>query len=193
MQTIPTIGFNVESIQHKKLQLTIWDLGGQVIQSVMVLLMHKHILITLNKKKKKKKDKIRPLWRHYYSDTQVIIFVIDSNDKQRIDDRNGCNNNAKKELHTMLSEPELQDIILLIYANKQDLDNVMNEMEITERLELDTINENIKWKVQTASALTGDGLTKGLEWIYKQLKKRNSKSNHKRKNIDKHKRSKNKK
>ena len=90
----------------------------------------------------------------------------------------------------MLSDDELQDIILLIYANKQDLSNSMNEMEITQRLDLENIDDAIKWKVQCASALTGDGLTKGLEWIYKQLKKKNkskskiSKSRDKRKIVD---------
>ena len=122
----------------------------------------------------KKKDKIRPLWRHYYANTQVVIFVIDSNDKQRIDDINGCYNNAKKELHLMLSEKELQDIILLIYANKQDLENVMDKYEIINRLELEKIeNKNIKWRVQPTSAITGHGLHEGLDWVYKELKKRN--------------------
>lgn len=53
--TIPTIGFNVETIQYKKLQMTMWDIGGQ--------------------------DKIRPLWRHYFVNTSGLIFVIDSNDR----------------------------------------------------------------------------------------------------------------
>lgn len=29
-------------------------------------------------------DKIRPLWRHYFQNTDAIIFVVDSNDKERI-------------------------------------------------------------------------------------------------------------
>jgi hypothetical protein len=29
---------------------------------------------------------IRPLWRHYYQNTNGIIFVVDSNDRERIDD-----------------------------------------------------------------------------------------------------------
>ena len=85
VSTIPTIGFNVESLQYKKLKLDIWDVGGQ--------------------------DKIRALWRHYYSETAVIIYVVDSNDRERIED-------AKNELNRMLAEDELKDAILLIYANK---------------------------------------------------------------------------
>ena len=55
--TISTIGFNVETIEYKNVELTIWDVGGQ--------------------------EKIRPLWKHYYQDTQAIIFVVDSNDRER--------------------------------------------------------------------------------------------------------------
>ena len=29
-------------------------------------------------------DKIRPLWRHYFTNTQGLIFVVDSNDRERI-------------------------------------------------------------------------------------------------------------
>ena len=55
--TIPTIGFNVETVEYKNISFTVWDVGGQ--------------------------DKIRPLWRHYYQNTQGLIFVVDSNDKVR--------------------------------------------------------------------------------------------------------------
>lgn len=55
--TIPTIGFNVETVQCQKTTFTIWDVGGQ--------------------------DKIRPLWRHYYQGIEGVIFVVDSNDRTR--------------------------------------------------------------------------------------------------------------
>jgi GTPase SAR1 family protein len=40
---------------------------------------------------------IRPLWRHYFQNTQGLIFVVDSNDRDRIGE-------ARDELHRMLSE-----------------------------------------------------------------------------------------
>ena len=58
--TIPTIGFNVETVAYKNISFTVWDVGG--------------------------KDKIRPLWRHYYQNTQAMIFVVDSNDRDRVDE-----------------------------------------------------------------------------------------------------------
>merc|ERR1712061_516563 len=56
--TIPTIGFNVETIEYKNMSFTVWDIGGQ--------------------------DKIRPLYRHYYQGTAGIIYVVDSSDRDRI-------------------------------------------------------------------------------------------------------------
>merc|ERR1712216_160092 len=56
--TIPTIGFNVETVEYKNISFTVWDVGGQ--------------------------DKIRPLWRHYFQNTQGLIFVVDSNDRDRM-------------------------------------------------------------------------------------------------------------
>ena len=59
-------------------------------------------------------DKIRPLWRHYYTGTQGLVFVIDSQDRDRIDE-------ARQELHRILGDREMRDCLLLVFANKQDL------------------------------------------------------------------------
>ncbi|KAK6053719.1 ADP-ribosylation factor family protein [Cooperia oncophora] len=55
--TIPTVGFNVETVTYKNVKFNVWDVGGQ--------------------------DKIRPLWRHYYTGTQALIFVLDAADRDR--------------------------------------------------------------------------------------------------------------
>jgi ADP-ribosylation factor protein 1 len=129
--TIPTIGFNVETVEYKNINFTVWDVGGQ--------------------------DKIRPLWRHYYSNTQGLIFVVDSNDRDRVAD-------AHDELHRMLNEDELRDAVLLVFANKQDLPHAMPVPEITDKLGLHGIR-NRKWYIQSACATTGDGLYEGLDWL----------------------------
>lgn len=41
-----------------------------------------------------------------------LIFVVDSNDRERV-------NEAREELTRMLSEDELRDAVLLVFANKQ--------------------------------------------------------------------------
>ncbi|RCH79561.1 ADP-ribosylation factor, Arf Arf6, partial [Rhizopus azygosporus] len=73
-------------------------------------------------------DKIRNLWRHYYTGTQGLIFVIDSQDRDRIDE-------ARQELHRILSDREMKDCLLLVFANKQDLPNAMSPSEVTEKLD----------------------------------------------------------
>lgn len=104
--TIPTIGFNVETVEYKNICFTVWDVGGQ--------------------------DKIRPLWRHYFQNTQGLIFVVDSNDRERIVE-------AEKELQSMLQEDELRDAVLLVFANKQDLPNAMTAAELTDKLHLNQL------------------------------------------------------
>lgn len=42
------------------------------------------------------------------------MFVVDSQDRERIDE-------AKQELHRILSDREMKDCLLLVFANKQDL------------------------------------------------------------------------
>jgi len=56
--TIPTIGFNVQTVEYKNLKMTMWDVGGQ--------------------------HRLRKLWRHYYEHTSVVIFVVDSADRARL-------------------------------------------------------------------------------------------------------------
>jgi len=148
--TIPTIGFNVETVEYKNISFTVWDVGGQ--------------------------DKIRPLWRQYYQNTQGIIFVVDSNDRERIDDTSGAENSAKEELNRMLSEDELRDAVLLVFANKQDLPQAMSVQEITERLGLNQLR-NRTWFIQAACATSGDGLYEGLDWLSKTLSDKKWKKN----------------
>lgn len=129
--TIPTIGFNVETVEYKNVSFTVWDVGGQ--------------------------DKIRPLWRHYFQNTQGLIFVVDSNDRDRITE-------ARDELHRMLNEDELRDATILVFANKQDLPNAMSVAEITDKLGLHSLRQR-RWYIQACCATSGEGLYEGLDWL----------------------------
>lgn len=51
-------GFNVEKVQYKNVLFTVWDVGGQ--------------------------EKLRPLWRHYFNNTDGLIYVVDSQDRDRV-------------------------------------------------------------------------------------------------------------
>lgn len=138
--TIPTIGFNVETVEYKNISFTVWDVGGQ--------------------------DKIRPLWRHYFQNTQGLIFVVDSNDRERIEE-------AREELNRMLNEDELRGAALLVFANKRDLPNAMTSQEVTEKLGLPGIR-NRNWFIQSTCAIQGEGLYSGLDWLSKTLSSRSN-------------------
>merc|ERR1712150_321391 len=102
-------------------------------------------------------EKMRPLWRHYYKGSDGVIFVVDSNDRDRTDD-------AREELSICLNEDDLRDTALLVFANKQDLPNAMSTAEITDKLGLHNLR-NRQWFIQSACATTGDGLYEGLDWL----------------------------
>uniref|UniRef100_A0A8C7PYM8 ARF GTPase 3 n=1 Tax=Oncorhynchus mykiss TaxID=8022 RepID=A0A8C7PYM8_ONCMY len=91
-----------------------------------------------------------------------LIFVVDSNDRERV-------NEAREELMRMLAEDELRDAVLLIFANKQDLPNAMNAAEITDKLGLHSLRHR-NWYIQATCATSGDGLYEGLDWLANQLK-----------------------
>lgn len=131
LMTIPTIGFNVETVEYRNIRFTVWDIGGQ--------------------------DKIRPLWKYYFLGTHAVIFVLDSTDRQRIQE-------AREELWGMLRDPELAQAACLIMANKQDLPDAMSTKEVTEQLGLADLRFR-KIHVQPTSAPKGEGIYEGLEWL----------------------------
>lgn len=137
--TIPTIGFNVEHVKFAGksiVEITAWDVGGRC--------------------------NLRPLWRHYYKTANCAVFVVDSNDRDRIEE-------VKDQLHRFINEDEIRDFPLLVFANKQDLPNAMRGVELMEKLGLHSLR-NRKWFLQESSALDGSGLYEGLEWLSRALK-----------------------
>ncbi|XP_076903262.1 ADP-ribosylation factor 1-like [Bidens hawaiensis] len=132
--TIPTIGFNIETLEYKNISFVVWDIGAYSmyrLQSVM---------------------------KHYFQNTQGLIFVVDSADRDRVAD-------ARDELHKMMiREDGLKDTALLVFANKQDLPGAMNPAEITEKLDLHSLGLQ-HWFIQSASATSGEGLYEGLDWL----------------------------
>lgn len=131
VSTIPTIGFNMETVTYKNIKFQVWDLGGQT--------------------------SIRPYWRCYYANTDAIIYVVDSCDRDRM-------GTAKEELLAMLEEEELREAVLMIFANKQDMPGAMSAAEVSEALSLDTL-KNRTWSIYKTSAVKGEGLTDGLDWL----------------------------
>eukprot|EP00112_Aurelia_sp_Birch-Aquarium-sp1_P020653 Seg5378.3 transcript_id=Seg5378.3/GoldUCD/mRNA.D3Y31 product="ADP-ribosylation factor 2-B" protein_id=Seg5378.3/GoldUCD/D3Y31 len=113
----------------------VWDIGGQ--------------------------DKIRNLWRVYLKGSQGLIFVIDSSDKQRLEE-------AKGELHRLLEEEDLQGAHVLVFANKQDVVGAASVADVRDKLGLNNIRTH-NWFIQPTCALKGEGLNDGLDWLANQI------------------------
>ena len=140
--TVPTIGiyiyiyiilgFNVESVDYHKLKMTIWDVGGQ--------------------------PRIRELWRHYYQDTNLLLFMLDSSNRDNLPE-------IKLSLEKLMNEPELASIPILILANKMELEGAANAEDLEQALGLE--DKEGMWKIIEISAINEDqkSLLNHFEWV----------------------------
>uniref|UniRef100_A0A8B9V5R2 ADP-ribosylation factor-like protein 3 n=1 Tax=Anas zonorhyncha TaxID=75864 RepID=A0A8B9V5R2_9AVES len=128
-------GFNIKSVQSQGFKLNVWDIGGQ--------------------------RRIRPYWRNYFENTDILIYVIDSADRKRFEE-------TGQELAELLDEEKLSGVPVLIFANKQDLLTAAPASEIAEGLNLHTIRDRV-WQIQSCSALSGEGVQDGMNWACKNV------------------------
>ncbi|KAI8845475.1 ADP-ribosylation factor family-domain-containing protein [Chytridium lagenaria] len=103
-------------VKYKNIVFQMWDCGGQ--------------------------DSIRPLWRHYFKNSNGLVFVVDSTDKSRLDE-------AGNELRRILESPEMEDVAVLVVAN-----NRIYRM-VTKGLRLNSLKSH-NWNI---------GLSTGLQWL----------------------------
>jgi len=134
---MPTQGFNIKSLQQGKVQLNVWDIGGQ--------------------------KSIRPYWTNYFENTDCLVYVIDSCDEERIEE-------SGVELNKLLEDEKLEGVPVLIFANKQDVENSLQAKTIAESLNLDVMRDRT-WQIQACSAKTGEGVEAGIEWAIQKAQK----------------------
>ncbi|KAJ1663781.1 ADP-ribosylation factor-like protein 2 [Coemansia sp. RSA 1813] len=127
----PTLGFNITTLELDGYKVNFWDVGGQ--------------------------KTIRAYWRNYFEQTDGIIWVVDSADRQRIDV-------CREELSALLKQDRLAGASLLVFANKQDIQGAMTENEIRNALGLDSMTTH-HWSIRACSAVTGNNLLDGITWI----------------------------
>lgn len=106
-------------------------------------------------------ESIRPYWRSYFSHQEAVVFVVDSCDSARLDV-------ARRELMAVLDEEELRTALVCVLANKQDRPEALPAAAIAEALSLTSIRDR-KWTIISASALRGEGLKEGFQWIASEL------------------------
>ena len=134
--TTPTLHFNTEQWKYKGKSFSVWDVGGQ--------------------------DSIRPLWRHHLVGTQGLVYVVDSNDRERV-------RKAAQELHNIMLDFSMRHTCLLVYANKSDLPHALTADQVRDELQLVQLGARA-WHVQPSCATTGEGLWQGLKWLAENVK-----------------------
>ncbi|XP_074860295.1 ADP-ribosylation factor-like protein 14 [Carettochelys insculpta] len=131
--TLPTIGFNVEMIETgQNAAVTVWDVGGQ--------------------------QKMRTFWCNYFENTDGLMYVVDSTDKQRLED-------SKKEFERILKNELVKNVPVVLLANKQDVPGALNAEEITRNFNMKKHCSDRNWYVQPCCAITGEGLAEAFQRI----------------------------
>lgn len=109
---------------------------------------------------------LRSYWRNYFEETDGVIWVVDSSDRRRLRD-------CKEEFGKLLGQEKLAGATLLVLANKQDLDGSLSAAEISTALELGGASTAKRhWRIESCSAVTGDGLVSGVDWLVSDISSR---------------------
>ncbi|EFO21741.1 hypothetical protein LOAG_06746 [Loa loa] len=141
-QLTTTVGFNVETIQYKNFKLTMWDVGGV--------------------------PKLRRLWKHYFMNTQALVFVIDSSCPSRFGE-------AQNELAKIFAERELADACFLVILNRRQ-PTTANQHCIVSSAAIDQLVMNINRfgagrtvVIHQCNAMTGIGLWEAIDALTSKL------------------------
>ncbi|KAF2997943.1 hypothetical protein E8E13_005606 [Curvularia kusanoi] len=107
---------------------------------------------------------LRTYWKNYFEKTDTLIWVVDATDRERVGD-------CRHELAGLLLEERLSGASLLVFKNKSDVPGAMSEDEVRNSLGLDAIKTHT-WNILSCSAMTGQNLQEGLQWVVQDAKAR---------------------
>ncbi|KAL8558563.1 ADP-ribosylation factor protein 1 [Nucella lapillus] len=128
-----TVGLNIGKIDLGKTRLNFWDLGGQ--------------------------EELQSLWDKYYAESHAIIYVVDSSDRERIEE-------SKAAFDKMVINSSLHGIPLLLLANKQDLEGCLSVEDVKHVFNpIPQVVGDRDCSTEAVSALRGDGVSEGINWL----------------------------
>ncbi|XP_074642363.1 ADP-ribosylation factor-related protein 1-like isoform X2 [Tubulanus polymorphus] len=109
-------------------------------------------------------DDLQTLWDKYYIESHAVIYVIDSSDSERLEE-------SKQAFEKMLSSEALDGVLLLVLANKQDVQSHLSVGDIKSAFR-DSSNKigSRDCRVLGVSALNGDGVDTGIQWVAQHVK-----------------------
>lgn len=112
------------------------------------------------------------MWRHYYEDTNAVIWFIDSANPDRFQE-------SKNVLELAIKDVSIhRNIPILIAANKCDLPAAKSVEEITTALDLENILKGRNWTIMKTNSKTGEGITEALKWLSVETKGEYKKRKH---------------
>eukprot|EP01121_Diplochlamys_sp_Union-15-3_P009298 TRINITY_DN252_c0_g1_i1.p1 TRINITY_DN252_c0_g1~~TRINITY_DN252_c0_g1_i1.p1 ORF type:complete len:188 (-),score=46.09 TRINITY_DN252_c0_g1_i1:65-628(-) len=138
--TQPTESYKIRDMKVKSVKFNVWDVSG--------------------------KEATRSLWKHYYKEggTDAVIWVIDSaSSKDKLEESHQALNNA-------MNDPALAGVILLVLANKQDLDSAKKPEEIEKFLDIHQYESKRTCLIRGISSKTGEGIKSALDDLAKTIK-----------------------
>jgi len=140
----PTVGCNVGKLTVGSVKLLFWDLGGQ--------------------------QGLHSIWKDYYVEAHAVIYVVDSTDIDRLDV-------SRDALEAALGNEGLKSVPLLVLFNKQDVDGAASLEELSNAFK--KANDEEMWgaraaKVSAISAIDGDGVQDGVQWLVSKVSENRS-------------------
>jgi len=135
----PTVGLNIGKVDIGVNRLNFWDLGGQ--------------------------KQLKRIWTKYYTECHSIVFVVDSTDKDRIQE-------VKETFEGVITDDNVGGVPILMLANKQDVDGALKVHEIKEIFNPIALNLGARdSKVMSISALRGEGIKEAIEWLQMRMQR----------------------
>ena len=126
MATLCVVG----AVQIEKLQVDVWDCSGDA--------------------------RLRTYWRHYYTGSHCVAFVVDCADRERLPE-------ARAAFQGVVRDYQLLDAAILLIANKQDAPDAMSADELAAMFDVASLAQQCR--VVSAVAKTGDGLQEAKKWL----------------------------
>lgn len=109
-------------------------------------------------------ESLRNAWDAYFSATDAVIYVIDSADDSQVQA-------SQAEFLNLLVHNELKDALILVFANKAEMPTARSVSELVDMYGFGDVREH-EWFIQPCCALTGEGLSEGLDWLASRLTER---------------------
>jgi ADP-ribosylation factor protein 1 len=119
--------------------------------------------------------RLRQLWQYYLMNTQALVFVVDSADPERLAE-------AREELKQLMERPELVGGVLLVLANKQDMEFALPPDQVARKLRLKKLarKKKVKWHIEGTVGTTGNGIYEAIDWLATALQEQAAAPRHSR-------------